>query len=411
MNHRKGQAEEISGNTSRIWNGIFVKMLFINLMISFATNMMNQLAPMYSYDLSGSNVLAGTTASIFALTCLIFKFVSAPALDSLNKKLILLGASAVMACAFVGYAFSYTVSMLIAFRLVQGAGQAFVTTGCLIIATNSLPNKKMATGIAYFSMTTAVCGAIAPALSLKLIDLIGYHYTFGILAAMMFLVILSFAFLKLEHKPVRKFRITLHSVIAKEAVLPAAILLIISLASSMPRAFLAISTRDTIGSDIGYFFTVSAIVMIFSRPITGRITDKIGIVKVMIPMIILTAASFVMIGFAATLPMYLAAAVVQAIGMGSIMPSIQATIMKSVPPDRRGSASSTTYIAADIGTLIGPAAGGYIIDRAGYSLTWYYTVIPLIVGLAAVILFRRRLQRLDANEETRVPGILQELSD
>ncbi len=206
------------------------------------------------------------------------------------------------------------------------------------------------------------------------------------------LTIVFTAVMKLEHKKTKKFKINLHTIVAKEALIPAAILLVIILGTSMIRSFLVLfSEQQGVGSDIGLFFTVSAFTLMGTRPFIGRLADKIGVVKVMIPALILIAASFVLISFSNALWMFLVASVLFSLGQGGTQPSMQATIMKSVPPDRRGSASCTAYLAMDVGTLIGPLIGGAIIDMLGYVVTWRLMLIPIFMGMVLVIALRKRI--------------------
>lgn len=385
-------AEKNLNATTKIWNKVFINMFIINMMFHMCTTMMSTLTSKYADFLGGTATIVGMASGIFAATALIFKIISAPAIDSLNKKYVLLGGIGIMTAAFVGYTFSYSIPMLITSRLVQGAGQAFTTTGCLAIASTSLPNEKMTTGIGYYALSTAICRAIGPTLGLKMVDTMGYNSTFAVLTGIMLLTIVFTATMKLEHRKVRKFKINFHSIVAKEAVIPAVILLVIILGTSMIRSFLVLfSEQQGIGSNIGYFFTVSAFTLMGARPLIGRLADKYGVVKVMVPSLLLIAASFVLISFSSSLWMFLAASVIFSLGQGGTQPSMQATIMKSVPIDRRGSASCTTYLAMDLGTLVGPVIGGFIIELVGYTVTWRLMLIPIFIGLLLVIGLRKKI--------------------
>lgn len=74
--------------------------------------------------------------------------------------------------------------------------------------------------------------------------------------------------------------------------------------------------------------------------------------------------------------------------------------MKAVPPQRRGSASSTYYIGSDIGQGTAPAIGGYIVDRTGGSdcgLAFALYTLPLMAG---ALLYRFSARRKE-NRATR----------
>jgi MFS family permease len=71
-----------------------------------------------------------------------------------------------MAISFFGYSISTSIFMIIAFRLVQGACQAFTTTCCLALATDSLPPDKIGSGISIFSLSQAISQATAPGIGI-----------------------------------------------------------------------------------------------------------------------------------------------------------------------------------------------------------------------------------------------------
>ncbi|NIK76991.1 MFS family permease [Paenibacillus castaneae] len=109
------------------------------------------------------------------------------------------------------------------------------------------------------------------------------------------------------------------------------------------------------------FFTSYSVCLLFSRPISGKIADKYGMDKVLIPGILIFAHSFVMISFSRTLPMFLIAGGISAFGYGICLPAIQTLCIKLVDQAQRGVASNTNYIGVDTGYLIAPTIAGLIV--------------------------------------------------
>ncbi len=96
------------------------------------------------------------------------------------------------------------------------------------------------------------------------------------------------------------------------------------------------------------------------------------------------------------------AAVVGAFGYGAAGPVARSMAMSVVPEFRRGAASSTLFIASDIGQLIGPVIGGIIVSRFGYTVM--FRIAPIWVGAAAILLLVTKKyvqQKADANEKSR----------
>lgn len=376
----------------KIWNKTFISVFIANMLMYLGMQMCNTLVGKYANHMGATAAVVGTVTSLFAVTAIVFKMISAPAIDTFNRKYILAGAMVVIATALFGYSFSNSIPMLMSFRLLQGAGQAFTATCCLALATDALPLNQLSTGIGYFSLAQATCQAVGPTIGLKLADTIGYNKTFSVGAIFLLLGAYAALHIKIKFKRTKKFRISVHNMIAKEAVIPAVIMFFLCMAYYNITSFLAIyGELQGVGSNIGFFFTVYAVTLLFSRPIIGRISDKHGHVKVLIPAMLCFALAFLIISFSHSLVMFLFSAFISAFGYGACQPAVQALCMKLVPKDKRGAGSCISYIGQDLGNLIGPMIAGTIIDRFGYSNMWRIMILPVFLAMVIVLICRRQI--------------------
>lgn len=207
----------------------------------------------------------------------------------------------------------------------------------------------------------------------------------------------SALFIKTSFVKKKKFQLTFQNTIAAEAFLPAFMLFLLSAAYHTIQSFLIIFAGERGVEEIGYFFTVYAIALLGTRPLFGRLMDKIGFVRSMIPALCCFALSFFLISFSCSLPMFLLAALVSAFGYGVAAPAIHTLCMQTVPKERRGAASSTSYIGSDVGNLAGPTFAGAMAESFGYGSMWRIMTIPVFVTLALVILCRRKIGRMEEN--------------
>jgi MFS family permease len=399
---------ELSTKTrsNTIWTPLFIQAVIINTLVHICTYMMNPISGMYANFLNAPETIVGLVAGFFAVTALLFKIISAPAIDAFNRKYVLVASIAILFVSFIFYYLSKDITMLIISRLLTGAGLAFVPTCCMTIAADALPLEKMSTGIGYFALGTAVAMAAAPTIGLALVGAFGYTHTFAIMAVFMLLIILYALTMHEDYKPVNKFKISVNSVIAKEAIVPSVMLLFLSISFSLVNAFLVLygnltlfgNEQATGHTEMGLFSTIYAITMIFTRPMIGKLADKYGTVKVVIPSMVFFAASFLLISTASSLWMFLFAAFIAAFGYGGSQPAIQAVCMKSVPKERRGAASCTSFIGSDIGNLVGPVIAGALIMGTGgankilgYQSMWRIMIVPILIAMAVSLIFRKQI--------------------
>ena len=382
---------------SSIWNRVYTCVFLANAMLFLGMQMVNTLISLYAESLGAAATVIGIVSSLFALTALIFKVVSGPAIDAFNRKFILMGAIAVIAVSFFGFAISMTMPMLIGFRLLQGVGQAFTATCCLALAADSLPPEKFGVGIGTFTLAQAACQAIGPTVGLELSGIFGYQLTFAIAGCCTMCGVFVIMLVRTPDREKQRFHISIKNIFAKEALLPAVLLLLLQMAFININSFLVIFAAQRNVSGIGLFYTFYAVSMLFAPRMVGKLADRYGAVCVLPPAMLMFACAFLIISGSSSLWMFLIAAVVAAFGYGDSQPAVQTLCMKCVPKERRGSASSTSYIWQDLGNLIGPVLAGSIAEGFGYITMWRVMIIPIVAAFLFVLLFRKRIHSIETS--------------
>ena len=393
-----GALSQVSAAPGKIWNRQFILLFIANALMYLGQWTVQTLVTNYAKTLGATSTVLGIVASAFAVTAILFKIISGPALDQFRRKNILLAALSVVAVAYFGYSISRNVPMLILFRLLQGAGQAFTATCCLTLAADALPVDKLGEGIGMFSLAQAISQAVAPSLGLVIAEHFGFHMTFAFACLM---IILSAAMVtQIPAGPSRrkgKLKISLDSIVAKEALIPMMILLLLASAFCLINSFLVIYASDMGVENIGIYFTVYALTLLITRPMIGKLADRFSFVKVAVPAMLCFALSFWVISISRSLWMFLAAAVISAFGYGACQPLVNSLCMKSVPPQRRGAASSTSYVGTDLGNLIGPTLAGVVLGHLGYTMMWRVMTIQIFAAIAITLLFRNKISAFESH--------------
>ena len=206
-----------------------------------------------------------------------------------------------------------------------------------------------------------------------------------------------------------RFKISLNKIIAPEVLLPTLVIFFLAFAQSGINSFIAIFGELNGVKDIGLYFTASAICMIFIRPISGKIADKYGHDKSVIPGLFLFITALILISFSSTLPMFILAGAITAFGYGSSQPIIQTMIMQLVPKERRGAAGNTNFIGIDCAFLVGPTVAGFIIasienstgnEVLGFSLMFRIMVIPVIISMVILAQQKKLLAKIKAQQKS-----------
>lgn len=398
---KKGITMSVADIKTTIWNKKFVSIFIINFLLSMGQYMMNALIPKYAYQLGATAVVVGFVSSMFAVTALLIRPVAGPAMDYFRKSKLLAVAIGLITVAFILYGFSSTIPMIMVARLIHGMGIGVAVPLSLAMASNALPDEKIASGISMYTLGAALATAIGPALGLVLADRLSFNTTFFIIAGLLG----SCLFLTLRLKSgmpekTERFKISLNKVVVPEVVIPTIIMMFLTVAFACINYFIVIYGGVRSIGNIGLFFTAYALCLLVSRPISGKIVDRYGVDKAVIPGIIIFGVSFIIISYADTLSMFLLAGAVCAFGYGICIPSLQALCMQLVSRKRRGAAGNTNFIGIDIGNLVGPTLAGVLItgvqittnnEVLGYVIMYRVMVLPIVLALVLFILTIKKI--------------------
>lgn len=387
----------------KIWNTSFIMVFIANCLMNLGAQMSNALLGVYVEYLGYTPTVIGLVVGCFAYPALIFKVVSGPAIDSFNRVGIASGFMFVLATSFFCYALSDNVYVVTFGRLLQGFALAFTTTCCLALAADVLPQNHISKGIGYFSLAQAACMAVGPAVGLYLSSIFSYQVAFfcgaGICAAGGAACAFVRPFISQKKVP---FKISFKSVVAKEVIPPALVYGLLTMVNMSINSFLVVyGMQQGIGDNVGLFFTVYAVAMFVGRPIFSSVAEKYGTLVVLVPACICYGLGIGLLSLINSLSFLLADAVLLALGFGIAGPVIQAVCMKGVAPERRGAASSTCYLFADVGSILGPVAGGAIATCLGYQAMWLLLVIPILIALLLLLITRKRFNAYDGNDDVR----------
>ena len=137
----------------------------------------------------------------------------------------------------------------------------------------------------------------------------------------------------------------------------------------------------------GVIWVTSAYLLAFAVPllVAGRLGDRFGPKNLyLIGLAVFTAASL-WCGLAGSIEMLIAARVVQGFGAALLTPQTLSMITRIFPAAGRGVAMSVWGATAGVATLVGPIAGGVLVDGLGWQWIFFVNVPIGILGLGLAL--------------------------
>ncbi|QAX81221.1 MFS transporter [Yersinia hibernica] len=128
---------------------------------------------------------------------------------------------------------------------------------------------------------------------------------------------------------------------------------------------------------VSYVLTVAVML-----PASGWLADKVGVKWIFFSAIILFTLGSLMCAQAETLNELIFSLVIQGVGGSMMVPVGRLTVMKIVPREQYMSAMAFVTLPGQIGPLVGPALGGFLVEYASWH--WIF-LINLPVGVVGTL--------------------------
>jgi len=125
--------------------------------------------------------------------------------------------------------------------------------------------------------------------------------------------------------------------------------------------------------------------------ITGRLGDRFGPRRLYLTGLTVFTLASLWCSLSGDITWLIVARVVQGLGASMLTPQTMAVITRTFPPHRRGQAMSLWGATAGVAMLVGPLAGGLLIDHGGWEWIFCINVPVGIVGLVLAYLLVPRL--------------------
>ncbi|MEH7235020.1 MFS transporter [Bacillus sp. JJ1562] len=402
--------ETKNNNSEKLWTKSYFLTFFYAMSTQISNNMLMTGLPLYAIHLGGDNSISGMLFGFFMFVAILFRPYFGKLIDEKSRRIVLIIGAVVTAFITLSYVVAFSISLLLVMRSLHGIGFSATTNASGSVISDIVPKSRLAEGVGYFGLSNTLATAIGPALSIYLIQQFNYQTLFivaGLIGLISILCSLMITYEKDNQKDIiqsskRKRKIS--ELLYEKTALPTALVTaFVYVGMGVALTFIPTFALSLGIKDIGLYYTVYSVALLFTRIVGGKLADKYGSSLVIIPGLVCMTFSFVVLAYANSLGDFIFSGVLFGLGLGFVEPALNAVMIKLCPPDRRGAGNSTFFTAKDLGGGVGAICLGFISLQAGFKAVFLYSALSIIVAFFAyVFILRRQLKNVKRAESSQI---------
>lgn len=389
---------------SSIWSKDFVILCAIGFFITAVQLLLSSVISLYVVHLGGMASDAGALSMGFAIAALIMRFCGGGLSDKKGKRFTMVLGTTVYLIGVLGFMLVPHLALLFVFRALQGIGFSLANTASGAAVSDVVPKERMGEGMGYYGLGTAIAMALGPIVGLKLIGNDNNYTRLFLVVAGIMLVTAILAWCVTYEKATgnRNFRKNNAAVAAgkksgrftnpleKTVLAPATIQTMLTLGQASLTGFFTLFAVSRGMENAGMFFAIQAMTMFATRIFTGKIADKKGTLRVVIPGLLCGIIGYLILIFVSSNDLLLLAGLFNGICVGMVQPALTAQAVKRAPAERRGAANATFFLGMDIANGVGGYLWGSIIDVSGYAPVFAGGALLLAAAMVLSMILLRK---------------------
>jgi MFS family permease len=358
--------------------------------------------PLYITSLGGTPFKVGVVLASFAVTSVVFRPLIGGWADRWSETGVLICGLSLLSAAVIFCFIPFAEASMVANAL-RGLGWAGMSAAGYSLLALSAPPQRRGEAAGYYSGVQASSTIFLPALALWLIyaPFGGFHAVFVVAITLAALGAGTGAILaRRAPQPTHDRRAVqtgqwwqeILSVLDREIILASVLSFSSNVSFPAISSFLVLYAREIGIDNIGWFYVASGTTSVLSRPLLGKVSDRIGRRRALVACFILQTVALMSLAFAASLIALMISGALYMLGLAMASASTLAIAVEQAKPERRGRAMATFSIALPLSNGIGALVCGGLVQWVGFF--WMYLSIACIAsgGLIIAIVNRGRLR-------------------
>lgn len=370
----------------KLWTKDFISVSLSNFFLFSTFYFLLVTLPVYSIQkFHSSESEAGLMTTVFLISAIISRPFAGKWIERTGYKKVILTSLLIFLFSSLLYFFPKSMISFLMLRFLHGIGFGMATTVVGAIVANIIPSSRRGEGMGYFIMSTNLSMVLGPFIGLTVIQQWGPSALFSISSFCAVAALIAGLIIKLP-------KVTPQQTASSQGFSFKSLFEVSAIRISIVGAFFAIIYSSILSFVSVYaneihlakvsslFFVVYAIILLASRPFTGRWFDLHGANVIVFPSIALFAAGIFLLSQTHGAGSFLTSAGLIGLGWGTIFPIFQTIAIKDASPQRKGVATATFLSIFDTGISLGSFISGLIVAKIGFGSFYFISSFYIIAG-------------------------------
>jgi MFS family permease len=337
-------------------------------------------APFHILDLGGSTFASGLFLGFLTYSSACSAPLTGAYADRVGSRRILIVSSLALVAFSLLYAVITDVRLLLGMVLIHGIFWSGLLSASAAYMTNLLPEGRRAEGIGYWGLSTLIGVAVAPTVGFWMYSRGWLWLCVGSAALNLVMAVIATQLHDDEPRPGVAIAERRRGLLEWRVLIISVTLALYSFGYGGITSFTAMYADANGVVPKGLDLTTLAVVILVTRPLLGRLGDRLGYTNVFVPCLVLIACGLGVLALGGSRQLQLLSAVIFGVGFGTAYPTYVGYVMKGVSADRRGAAFGAILAAFDTGIGTGSTSMGWLIGRYGFAAA--FAVAAALAALA-----------------------------
>jgi len=390
--------------SDRLFTARFFTMFGFSFTVFLSVFQLLPAAPYHILDLGGSASVSGLFLGFLTYASAFSAPLTGTVGDRHGQRRVLIVVSLVLAAFSLVYAFLPGYGWMLGLVVAHGVFWSALLSASGAYMTSIIPPGRRGEGLGYWGLASVAAIGVAPPFGFWIYQ---FGWTALCLEVAALNLVMGFIAWRLpddrasdakrlpesfSSKPARKrLRESFRGLIEWRVLALSVAIGLVSFGYGSLTSFSAMFADELAIAPRSLFLTAMAGGILVSRLAAGRLLDRLGHRRMLLPCMVVPPIGLGLLALADGWATFVSAAVLFGAGFGLMFPAHTAYVMTHVSSTRRGAAFGAMLAAFDTGIGTGSSALGWIIGRFGFRAAFAATAVLAALALPTFLLAEDKL--------------------